>query len=217
MIRHGETTENARGAISTIAPGPELTDMGRRQAAAIPAALGEERVEAIYASTLRRTSMTATPLAERLELPIRVIAGIEEIHGGVWEHRADQEAMRGYISPLISWWSDRSARIQGGEDGHDFFARFDPAIARIAREHEPDATVAIFSHGAALRVWCAWSARNISEEDTQGLRLDNTGMVIMEGSPADGWEATLWHTDPIGGPALLDGHPDPAGEAPLTH
>ena len=216
LIRHGETPENVRREVSSEYPGPGLTELGERQAAAVPAALEGEPVGAIYASTLPRTSMTAAPLSAQRELAIEVVDGIQEIFGGVWEHRNDEEAFRGYLGPIVAWWHDRSARIEGGEDGHGFFARFDAAIEGIAAAHGDDETVAVFSHGAAIRVWSAWTAQNLDEESSAGLRLDNTGMVVMEGSPADGWRMSRWSGDPIGGALLADGHTDPAGDGPLA-
>jgi broad specificity phosphatase PhoE len=216
LIRHGETPENARGEISSEYPGPGLSELGERQAAAVPRALEGEPIAAIYASTLTRTSITATPLSAHRDLPIVVVDGVQEIYAGVWEHRSDKEAFRGYLEPIVAWWHDRSARIEGGEDGHGFFARYDSAIERIAASHGDDETVAVFSHGAAIRVWSAGTAENLDEESSAGLHLDNTGMVVMEGSPASGWRMTSWSQDPIGGDFLADGHPDPAGEGALT-
>ncbi len=216
LIRHGETPENARGEISSEHPGPGLTAIGERQAAAIPQALEGESISAIYASTLIRTSITATPLATHRGLPIEVVDGAQEIYAGVWEHRTDKEAFRGYLEPIVAWWHDRSARIEGGEDGHGFFARFDGAVERIASEHSDDETVALFSHGAAIRVWSAGTAENLDEESSAGLRLDNTGMVVMEGSFQVGWHMTHWSEQPIGGAALADGHPDPGGEGDIA-
>ncbi|MCS5499443.1 histidine phosphatase family protein [Cnuibacter physcomitrellae] len=216
LIRHGETPENARGEISSEYPGPGLTEMGERQAAAIPQALEDEPISAIYASTLVRTSITATPLATRRGLPIQVVEGAQEIYAGVWEHRSDEEAFRGYLEPIVAWWHDRSVRIEGGEDGHGFFARFDGAVERIVSQHSDDETVALFSHGAAIRVWSAGTAENLDEESSSGLRLDNTGMVVMEGSPSAGWRMTRWSGQPIGGAFLADGHPDPGGEGDIA-
>ena len=62
-----------------------------------------------------------------------------------------------------------------------------------------DGTVVIVSHGAAIRVWSAARARNLTADSHHIRHLDNTGVVVMTGSPADGWVAETWAGEPIGG------------------
>lgn len=52
-----------------------LSELGRRQAAAIADALGEEQVDALYASPALRCRQSLEPLAERFGLGIEVLAG----------------------------------------------------------------------------------------------------------------------------------------------
>ncbi len=67
--------------------------------------------------------------------------------------------------------------------------------------------MAVFSHGAAIRTWVAWTAANLDEENTRGLFLDNTGIVVLEGDPETGWIAILWEGSAIGGRRLDDPRP----------
>ena len=64
LIRHGQTPHNVTGALDTAYPGAGLTELGQRQAAAVPASLADEDVSAVYASPLVRTQLTGTPLAQ---------------------------------------------------------------------------------------------------------------------------------------------------------
>src|ERR1700722_1512021 len=121
LIRHAQSTDNVIGVLGTTIPGPELTDLGREQADAIPAALAEESIDAIYVSTMQRTWMTAEPLARARGLEARVLEGLEEIHGGQYEGRSDKDAIRGYLGTIVSWWHDSAARIPGSESGDEFF------------------------------------------------------------------------------------------------
>ena len=59
LVRHGQTSSNARGLLDTAAPGADLTDLGREQAAALVDLLDGQRVDAIFASTLVRSQQTA--------------------------------------------------------------------------------------------------------------------------------------------------------------
>lgn len=63
LVRHGQTPSNVRFLLDTAVPGPGLTELGERQAAALPEALAGEDIDALYASTLTRAQLTAAPLA----------------------------------------------------------------------------------------------------------------------------------------------------------
>src|SRR4051812_46351978 len=65
LIRHAQIPSNVLGVLDTGAPGPSLTDLGREQARALAATLGDEPVEAAWASTLVRTQETIGPAAEQ--------------------------------------------------------------------------------------------------------------------------------------------------------
>jgi probable phosphoglycerate mutase len=212
FIRHGQTIDNVRGELGTVVPGPALTGLGREQAAAVPAALESETIDAIYVSTMQRTAQTAGPLAKSKGLQIEVIDGIQEITAGELEGRSDDEAIRTYMGTVFSWWHDLDARIPGGENGTEFFDRFTGAISAIAARH--DGTVAVVSHGAAIRTWVSGSSKNLDSEFSRVHPLDNTSVVTVEGSPVDGWVTTTWADEPVGGEQLSDASaPDPTGEA----
>jgi broad specificity phosphatase PhoE len=61
LLRHGQTGSNVIGALDTAVPGAPLTELGERQAAAVPGAL--QPIDSITVSTLLRTQQTAAPLA----------------------------------------------------------------------------------------------------------------------------------------------------------
>jgi len=214
LIRHGQTPANVRGELATARPGPGLTPLGEQQAAAIPDAVAGEQIAAIYVSPLVRTSATAAPLARVLGIEPEVLEGLEEIEAGDLEDRNDLPSVMAYVKPAFGWAAgELDARIPGSIDGHEFFARFDGAVERIAAQH-PDATVVIVSHGAAIRVWTAARAANLTADSHHIRHLDNTGVVVMNGSPADGWIAETWAGEPIGGDELADPTAvDPTGDA----
>jgi probable phosphoglycerate mutase len=213
LIRHGQTIDNVKGEIGTVVPGPGLTELGRQQAAAVPAALVAESIDAIAVSTMRRTQETAAPLAAALGLDPVVLEGLQEISAGDLEGRSDRESVTTYMRTLLSWWTDIDARIPGGENGAEFVERYSAAVASLWAAH-PEGTVAVFSHGAAIRTWAAWFSENIDESTTLALELANTAVVVLEGSPEGGWVCLEWAGEPLGGAALDDPTaPDPTGES----
>lgn len=191
LIRHGQTPSNVLGLLDTRIPGPGLTELGFSQAAAIPLALAGESIDALFASVQVRSQLTAAPLSTKLGLDVSVRPGIREIDSGDLEMLGDADSVRTYMSTILAWVAgDHGLRIPGGESGLEVFARFDAVIAEAdAGGHE---TVAVVAHGAVIRMWAGGRARNTGAEFTSRNVLENTGIVILEGSPATGWDALSW-------------------------
>ncbi|WP_155057416.1 histidine phosphatase family protein [Streptomyces blattellae] len=192
LIRHGQTPSNVDFLLDTAVPGPGLTALGERQAALLPEALADEDIEALYVSTLVRTRLTAAPLAAARGLDMIVRDGIRELAAGDLEMLpGDGERGRAYMETVFAWAAgDLSLRIPGGESGTEAFARYDAVVAEAADSGA--GTVAMVSHGAAIRMWTAARADNVDVPFAAAHPLDNTGVVVLEGSPADGWKALSW-------------------------
>lgn len=193
LIRHGQTPSNVHGLLDTIPPGPGLTDLGVAQAAAVPATLAAESIDAIYASTALRAQLTAAPLATARGLDVVIRAGLREIAAGDWEMLGDEESVHGYLALVGGWLAgdlDRRSPGPGGESGTEVMARFDAVIAEIAATGVTAA--AVVAHGAVNRMWAALRADNL--DDGFGARhpLRNTGIVVLDGDPAAGWTAVSW-------------------------
>jgi broad specificity phosphatase PhoE len=204
LIRHGQTPHNVEGALDTGYPGAGLTPLGHAQARAVPAALGDQRIAGVYASRLVRTQLTAAPLAGSLGLDVTVLAGLEEISAGDLEMRSDAEAVQAYVGCAASWMrGDLDLGMPGGTTGREFHRRYDAAVRGIAARHAPDDGVAVFSHGAAIRVFTALAC-GLAPDVAAQLRLMNTGMSVLEGDPGSGWDLVRWSTEPLGGVDLED-------------
>lgn len=231
LIRHAQTPANVLGQLDTARPGPGLTRLGQRQAALLPAALKAEPIGWIFASLLVRTQFTAEPLAAASGLKTQVLEGLQEIEAGTLEKRSDRASVHSYLETIFSWGTgDLNVRMPGGPDGHAFFERFDADIAAIANIagditvstrsgsttatcDDDRATVAVFSHGAAIRVWTARRTSNVPPEFAGSHELDNTGVVELSGSPDEGWQLVSWAGRPVGGAQLIDQRAeDPLGE-----
>ena len=190
LIRHGQTPANVLGELDTAHPGPGLTELGARQAAVIPDALRLESIDAIFASTLVRTQLTAQPLAVDRSLDVQVGTGLHEIEAGALEGRSDRASVRTYMETVFAWGAGNlDVRMPGAADGHAFFARFDADIEAAAVGAE---TAAVFSHGAAIRVWAAARAHNVPPLFAGTNDLVNTGVVELTGSPQHGWTLLSW-------------------------
>ena len=205
LIRHGQTPANVAGELDTAPPGAALTDLGRAQAAALVGVLAEEPVAGVYASPLRRTQLTAAPLAASLGVQVRVQAGLEEVRAADFEMRTDEEAVSAYLGCLAGWiLGDLDREMPGGHDGHAFLERYDAAVRAIARRHRDGETAVAFSHGAAIRSWTAVRATGIDRQTVSERRIMNTGAVVLEGDSASGWRVVRWSGEPLGGAQLAD-------------
>lgn len=201
LVRHGQTTANVAGLLDTDEPGAGLTDLGLEQAGALPGVLRDESIEVLYASTLVRTQQTAAPLASFLGLEVRVREGLREVRAGTLEMRGDDASVQVYLDTTFAWSSgDVHVRMPGAESGAEVFARYDAVVDEIAGSGA--GTAAIVSHGSVIRSWTAARARNITADFVARNALANTGAVLLEGSPRDGWHALTWegravrHDDP---------------------
>jgi broad specificity phosphatase PhoE len=212
LIRHAQTPANVRGVIETAHPGPGLTELGVRQAASVPHALRSEPIDAIFASTLVRTQLTAQPLAADRDLEVRVMSGLHEIEAGSLEGHSDRASIRSYLETAFAWGlGNLDVTMPGATDGHAFFRRFDADVETIA---STVGAAVVFSHGAAIRVWTAGRAQNVPPAFAGSHELDNTGVVELTGSPEGGWTLVSWAGLPVGGAQLVDeSAEDPTGES----
>ncbi|MER6062507.1 histidine phosphatase family protein [Streptomyces sp. NPDC001792] len=203
LVRHAETPSNVHHLLDTKVPGPALTPLGEAQAAALPEALAGEDIEALYASTLLRTRLTAAPLAAARGLEVIVRDGIREVSAGDLEMLPGESAEgRAYMRTIFGWAAgDTAPRIPGGESGEEALARYDAVVAEAAASGA--GTVAMVSHGAAIRLWTSARADNVDVAFAAARPLGNTGVVVLEGSPSDGWKALSWEGATV----------EPAGEA----
>ncbi|MGV9555520.1 histidine phosphatase family protein [Streptomyces sp. NPDC003401] len=208
LVRHGETPTNVERLLDTAVPGPGLTALGERQAAALPEALADEDIDALYVSTLVRTRLTAAPLAAARGLDVLERDGIREISAGDLELLpGESEQGERYLRTVFAWAADEpELRMPGGESGTEFLERYDAVVAEAAASGARCA--ALVSHGAAIRAWTAARARNVDVPFAAARRLANTGVVVLDGTPSAGFEALTW----AGAAVVPAGEGGPAGE-----
>ncbi|MET9735891.1 histidine phosphatase family protein [Streptomyces sp. NPDC006458] len=206
LIRHGQTVANLDYLLDTAFPGAPLTELGERQAAALVKRVAEEDIAAVYASPLTRTRRTAAPLAAARGLEVQVRDGLREVSAGDMEMLPGLTGEgEGYFRTVVAWMhGDIALRMPGGESGEEVLARYDAVIAEAADSGA--GTVAVVSHGAAIRLWTAVRAADVEVSYAATHGLENTGVVVLEGSPADGWKLLSW-----AGAPLAAGGSGPAG------
>ncbi|MYR06931.1 histidine phosphatase family protein [Gordonia sp. SID5947] len=212
FVRHGESEGNASGKIDTTTPGPDLTDLGRKQARQVAELLSDQRFDGVYASRMVRTQQTARPTALRHRLPIVVKPGFHEILAGDYEGQPESDARDTYFAAPSKWLrGDLAARIPGAENGYEFKKRVDDSLASVVAAGKKNPV--IFAHGGMIMVWSMMTASN-GADYAQKLQTDplrNVGRVVMKGNPTKGWRIVEW----IGNPQLPDVADCGAGALPL--
>ncbi|HZQ85570.1 MAG TPA: histidine phosphatase family protein [Acidimicrobiales bacterium] len=154
LVRHGESAAAIPGESFPTVDGhgdPELHPDGRVQAERVADRLADEPIDAIYVTTLRRTVETATPLATRRGIELRVEPDLREVFLGEWEGGTifrQKMLERGPIAVRM-FEEQRWDVIPGAEPGEAFAARVRGAITRIAERHR-DQTVVVVSHGGVI-------------------------------------------------------------------
>ena len=145
LVRHGESEAN----LERIFDGRDrpLTEVGRRQAAAVAARLSSRPLAALYASPYRRAQETASAVAAATGLRAVRERDIEEVRVGELAGRRDAEAVAVFSEVYGRWLAgDEDARFAGGESFGEACQRVRRFLARVARRHAGDEVAAV-SHG----------------------------------------------------------------------
>ena len=197
LIRHGQTTSNVDLLLDTAVPGADLTDLGRAQSDAIPAALKSVDIDLIVASDLVRTQQTAEPLARARGLTPWVRGGVREISAGELEMLGDPDSLERYHHMVAGWVDDPHSTIPGGETGAQMLGRFDSVVEEIHREVGEEGTAVVFSHGAVVRTWSALRVEGVTMDFAASNPLHNTALVAVSGRPG-AWALDSWGHVPLG-------------------
>lgn len=194
LARHGQTAANVRMALDSRPPGGPLTEEGRRQAEELAAALADEPVVGVYASTAIRAQQTAEPIAAGHGLVVQVVDGIQEVSAGDLEGRTDRDALRRFVEVASAWTNgDLDRTMPGGETGQEAVERFTTALKSLRAAHTDDGALVVVSHGAMLRLVGPLLADNLATFGEISL-LQNTARIVLEedSTTRGGWHCVEW-------------------------
>ena len=175
LVRHGQTTTNARGLLVGRSD-PPLTELGERQARALRPLLGG--VEEVWTSPLQRARATAA-----LAVP-HVPAAVRESFVEVDYGTLDGQPL-GVIS-IEEWESfetDHTRTFGGGESLASVDARVHAELdALLADEgsllHDPSRHLAIVSHVSPIKSAVVW-ALGVAGATAWRTRLDNGSLTVI--------------------------------------
>lgn len=210
LIRHGQSAPYVAGQPFPLVDGhgdPQLTDLGHHQAGLVGTRLAEERVTAVYASTLTRTQQTADPLAMKLGLTVNVEADLREVFLGHFEGGLLRKMSAENHPAVMAMRVKREwGELPGAETNAELVARTVRVVDQIAADH-PNELVAAFCHGGVIGAVLAHAAdtspfafNGARHTSISHLVINPTGWVIR--SFNDGAHAgmlTVDHQLPVPG------------------
>ncbi len=179
LIRHAE----AEGNLYRLAQGHYdglVTERGYQQIAALRERFAGIPVDAVYSSDLFRTRTTARAIYEAKGLPLHVDPAFREIGMGIWEGHPWQELAMKYPDELYRFNKDMGNwKVEGSETIYQVIDRFIPALRRAAEAHDGE-TVAVVSHGMALRIVLGTLQGMSMEKLNDTHHADNTAVSLVE-------------------------------------
>ena len=179
LIRHAEAEGNlyrrAHGWYNST-----ITDRGYRQIAALTKRFTDTKFDAVYSSDRFRTMITALSIYKTHGLPLRTVRTLREIDVGYWEDTPWAELER--IDPeQLAYFSNDSQKwhVDGCESFAEVRDRMRKVLTEIAEAH-PNGTVAVFSHGMAMRIIVGTlQGMTLHEIDRTG-HAENTAVAKLE-------------------------------------
>ncbi|MCC7364646.1 MAG: histidine phosphatase family protein [Dehalococcoidia bacterium] len=174
VVRHGQTEGNRDGIFCGHGE-TRLTDLGRRQAAALGKRLAGIELHAVYTSDLSRAVETAVIALAGRGLEPRLEPALRELHYGEWELQRERAIARSHPEQFrLMRDEDPAWQPPGGETIHMVRERTHGALARIAGRHR-NQNVLVVTHGTAIN--CMLSAvLGMAPEYTFRFAVSNCGL-----------------------------------------
>ena len=178
LIRHAEAEGNiyrrAHGHYNGL-----VTEKGNKQIEKLRARFKDEKIDAVYSSDLSRASTTAAALSEPRSLKINLSEKLREVDLGEWEDKAWGD-IEHYYPDMNKNFGHNPAnwRIEGSESYEDVKARMSSFIKDAAKRHE-NRTIAVFSHGFAIRALSCFIEGIPSHETDKMPYCDNTAVGLL--------------------------------------
>ncbi len=156
LARHGNRYDFVYPEWFNTAPrryDPPLSKDGMIQAEQLAKRLESQEIEHIFSSPFLRTIQTAYPIAEKLNLPIKLESGLGEWHNSDWMTETPETHSRGELEllyPLIDWNYTPQIFPQYPETISDVRQRIKKTIAIILEQFTEN--IIIIGHSLSVQV-----------------------------------------------------------------
>jgi probable phosphoglycerate mutase len=148
LARHAVTAQTGP-LLSGRAPGIDLSEEGRRQAASLGERLAGLPVGAVYASPIERTTQTAQAVATHHGLPVQSLEGVLEADYGDWTGQRLSDLAKTDLWKVVQRTPSR-ASFPAGESLAAMQARMVAALDAVVLDH-PGQLVVVVSHADPIK------------------------------------------------------------------
>ena len=176
LIRHAEATGNLENRVNGVTD-CDLTNKGFEQIKKLAAYADKLDIDAVYASPLKRANKTAAALNWYINKPFYTVDGLIEVNAGKWEGMKWDDISHG-TQLYHLWLNDPDFVKDGGEPFPDVYKRISATIDSIAEENDGK-TVAIVSHGAAMRNFMCYAKRWSDDKYPEQIPFGNTAYAKL--------------------------------------
>lgn len=187
LIRHAEAEGNVvpffQGSLDTA-----LTEKGEQQLEYLAERFREIPLDAIYFSPYQRARMTAEAVNRYHNLKMIPEYDLRELNGGSWEGRRILDLRDEYPKEFQVWVEHmQDFQAPNGDAMTEVYDRMRGIMQKIADEN-PGKTVAVFTHGCALRNFLGF----VESGSIAGLPAvgwgDNSAVSLVEYDSESGWK-----------------------------
>jgi broad specificity phosphatase PhoE len=178
LIRHGETDWNLERRCQGFSDSP-LNETGLRQAEATARHLSDEKIDAVYSSSLRRAHEMARMIAEHHKVSVQTSDALRELNQGEFEGLTFPELLENHAEFLQQWLRDPAdLRIPAGESMRELQARAWAELEEIVKKHN-DGNVVVVSHNLCIATLLC-QIMNLDLADFRRIQLDVATINIVE-------------------------------------
>jgi broad specificity phosphatase PhoE len=151
LVRHAEVEQRYHKIFGGVID-MNISPRGQEQARTLAEFLRGKRIDAIYASPMKRVQQTLAPFLNNGAPMQTIMPTLREIHFGDWTG-LNWEVVCARFNLDPHEWLDHIERglAPNGENGPQFRARVEPCLREIIKKH-PGETVGIFCHGGVVRM-----------------------------------------------------------------
>jgi alpha-ribazole phosphatase len=129
-----------------------LSSKGRRQLPGLAQKISQYPAQAVYSSDLQRARSTAAAIARSLQVEVKILSGLREIHFGRWQGLSWAEVGKRFPRVARRWQKGFPRQgIPGGEDFGGFKRRVRSTLIKIVGAH-PGGCAIVVAHAGVLRV-----------------------------------------------------------------
>lgn len=194
LVRHGRTTANATGILAGWAPGVDLDERGRAQAADLGDRMSRAQVPVcrVVTSPLPRCVQTATLIVSALGggIPTRQDDRLAECRFGVWTGRPLADLTADPLWRTVQEQPSAAAFPDGPDQPGESLAAMSGRVVAAVRDHDaevasesgPQAIWVVVSHGDPIKAVLA-DAMGLHLDLFQRLHVDPGSVSVVHYSP----------------------------------